>query len=207
MRARKRTAPVVFASCLSQVGQEITKKCGEKRLCIVSFRKKRELAALSEKSAETALRTMDTLSYKTRSLPKEAVERSWWVIDAKGMVLGRMASRVAILLRGKHKASYTPHINCGDKVIVINAERVHFTGRKWDDKVFQYYTGYPGGQREITMDKMREKDATKIIENAVRRMLPKNKLGNDLFRNLYVYNGEEHPHTAQNPQPYDLKIS
>lgn len=169
-------------------------------------RKKSELAALSEK-ARICPEEMDTLSYKTASLPTHAVERTWWVIDARGMVLGRMASRIAVLVRGKHKPSFTPHIDCGDKVVVINAEKVRLTGRKWDQRFFQYYTGYPGGQREIKMRDMRNDDARKLIENAVRRMLPKSKLGNELFRNLYVYTGEEHPHAAQQPKPYDLHLS
>lgn len=148
---------------------------------------------------------MDTLSYKTLSLPKEAVVRDWWVVDATGMSLGRLCSQVALVLRGKHKPSFTPHVNCGDAVIIINAEKVRLTGNKWDDKTYQYYTGYPGGQRELTLRELRDRNPARVLELAIRRMLPKNKLANDVFRNLHVYAGPEHPHAAQNPQVLSLK--
>ncbi|HAA13905.1 MAG TPA: 50S ribosomal protein L13 [Cytophagales bacterium] len=148
---------------------------------------------------------MDTLSYKTVSANKNTVEKDWIVVDANGKVLGRLISQVAAILRGKHKASFTPHVDCGDNVIVINAEKVRLTGNKLQKKEYIWHTGYPGGQRRRTAIEQMEKDPTRIIENAVRGMLPKNRLGRAIFRNLYVYVGDEHPHAAQQPKELDLK--
>ena len=125
-------------------------------------------------------------------------------MDADSQILGRFASQVARILRGKHKASYTPHVDCGDRVIVINADKVKLTGKKWDDKEYIRHTGYPGGQRFQSPRDLKAKSASLLVEKAVRGMLPKNRLGRKIFRNLYVYNGSEHPHEAQ--QPNEIKI-
>lgn len=148
---------------------------------------------------------MDTNSYKTVSVKQKDVNKEWILVDAKNEVLGRLASQVAKIIRGKHKPSFTPHVDCGDKVIVINAEHVRMTGKKWTDKEYVHYTGYPGGKRVRTPKDLMEKDPRKIIEKAVQGMLPKNKLGNKLKNQLFVYPGEEHPHEAQKPRKIDLK--
>ncbi|MFC0263542.1 50S ribosomal protein L13 [Fontibacter flavus] len=147
---------------------------------------------------------MDTLSYKTVSANAATVEKNWVVVDAQSAVLGRFASEVAKILRGKNKPSYTPHVDCGDNVIVINADKVRLTGRKMDEKVYVRHTGYPGGQRISTPKLLKQKSASILVEKAVRGMLPKNRLGRELYRNLYVYNGSEHPHAAQ--QPKEIKL-
>ena len=148
---------------------------------------------------------MDSNSYKTISVKKENVNKEWVLVDAKNEVLGRLASQVAKMIRGKHKPSYTPHIDCGDNVIVINADQIRLTGKKWSDKEYVHYTGYPGGKRTRTPKDLMEKDPTKIVEKAVHGMLPKNRLGNKLQKNLFVYAGEEHPHEAQKPKTVNLK--
>lgn len=147
---------------------------------------------------------MNTLSYKTQSAKKEEVERKWHIIDAEGQIVGRLGTRVASVLRGKHKASYTPHIDTGDYVIVINAEKVRFTGNKLNDKIYQRYSGYPGGQRERTAKEMLDKKPIAIVEAAVRGMLPKNRLGRAMFKKMFVYQGAEHPHEAQQPEKLEL---
>jgi large subunit ribosomal protein L13 len=147
---------------------------------------------------------MDTLSYKTISANSATVEKGWVVVNAESAVLGRLASEVAKIIKGKNKASYTPHVDCGDNVIVINADKIRLTGKKWTDKVYLSHTGHPGGQRATTPRQIKEKSAGKIVEMAVRGMLPKNRLGRRLFHNLYVYNGAEHPHAAQ--QPKEVKL-
>lgn len=149
---------------------------------------------------------MDTLSYKTRSANKETVEKNWVLIDAEDQVLGRLASGVAYLLRGKHKPDFTPHVDGGDNVIVINAEKIKLTGKKMTDKEYVRHTGYPGGQRFSTPQDLMQKFPERIIEKAVKGMLPKNRLGSDIYRNLFVYAGEDHPHEAQKPQKMDLKL-
>ncbi|MBX9851194.1 MAG: 50S ribosomal protein L13 [Cytophagaceae bacterium] len=143
---------------------------------------------------------MDSLSYKTQFVNKENVSKQWIIVDADSAVLGRLASEVAKIIRGKHKPSYTPYVDCGDNVIIINAEKIRLTGRKMDDKVYISHTGYPGGQRFKTPRELMEKNPKGILESAVRGMLPKNRIGRALFRNLYVYEGAEHPHAAQNPK-------
>jgi large subunit ribosomal protein L13 len=148
---------------------------------------------------------MDTLSYKTISANSATVAKGWVIVDAQSAVLGRFASEVAKIIRGKHKASYTPHVDCGDNVIVINAEKVRLTGKKWTDKEIISHTGYPGGQRFTTPRKVMQKNPIKLVEMAVKGMLPKNRLGRRLFHNLYVYAGSEHPHAAQ--QPIEIKIA
>ncbi len=147
---------------------------------------------------------MDTLSYKTRSTKREEVERKWYIIDAEGEIVGRLCSRIAHVLRGKHKPSYTPHVDCGDYVIVINADKVRFSGLKMDQKEYVRYTGYPGGQRKATPRDLLAKKPEAIIENAVKGMLPKNRLGRRMFQKLFVYAGEEHPHAAQKPEPFNF---
>ncbi|HMM02170.1 MAG: 50S ribosomal protein L13 [Prevotella sp.] len=147
---------------------------------------------------------MDTLSYKTISANKATVQKEWVVIDATGQTLGRMASKVAKLLRGKYKPSFTPHVDCGDNVIIINAEKVVLTGNKWNDRVYLRYTGYPGGQREATPAVLMEKGADRLVHKVVKGMLPKNRLGAALLKNLYVYAGTEHNHEAQQPKTIDI---
>ncbi|NRB53023.1 MAG: 50S ribosomal protein L13 [Saprospiraceae bacterium] len=145
---------------------------------------------------------MDTLSYKTKSENKDSVERKWYVIDAEGEVVGRLCTRIATVLRGKHKASYTPHFDAGDYVIVINADKVRFTGAKWDQKEYITYSGHPGGQKRTVAKNMMVKKPYAIIENAVKGMLPKNKLGRAMVKKLFVYAGDEHPHHAQKPEDF-----
>lgn len=147
---------------------------------------------------------MDTLSYKTISANSATADKQWVVVDADALVLGRLASEVAKMIRGKHKPNYTPHVDCGDNVIVINADKVRMTGKKWDDRVYLRYTGYPGGQRATTPRQLKEKSSTLLVERAVRGMLPKNRLGRALFNNLKVYPGAEHPHTAQEPKEVNI---
>jgi large subunit ribosomal protein L13 len=147
---------------------------------------------------------MNTLSYKTVSANKETVNKEWLLIDAEGQTLGRFASRVAIILRGKHKTDFTPHVDCGDNVIIINAEKIKLTGNKLFQKTYIRHTGYPGGQRERTVQEMFTRFPERVVEMAVKRMLPKNKLGSELFRNLYVYTGTSHKHEAQQPKVFDI---
>jgi large subunit ribosomal protein L13 len=147
---------------------------------------------------------VDTLSYKTISANKATAQKEWVVIDATGQTLGRMASKVAKLLRGKYKPSYTPHVDCGDNVIIINADKVVLTGNKWNDRVYLRYTGYPGGQREATPAVLMEKGADRLVQKVVKGMLPKNRLGAALLKNLYVYAGTEHKHEAQQPKTIDI---
>ena len=155
---------------------------------------------------------MDTLSYKTISPNAQSSEKEWVVIDATDQILGRLCSKVALILRGKHKPSYSPHVNCGDNVIIINAEKVRLTGKKMTDRVYLRYTGYPGGQREATPETLMKKSYNKHIKPGIhplymqvmKGMLPKNRLGRQLITNLHVYNGPEHPHAAQNPKEIDI---
>ena len=143
---------------------------------------------------------MDYQSYKTVSANAQTVTKEWLVIDATDLVLGRLASRIALVLRGKNKANYTPHVDCGDNVIVINAEKIRLTGKKLTDKVYVRHTGYPGGQRFANPKELLVRKQTAVLEEAVRGMLPKNRLGAELLRNLHVYAGPEHPHQAQQPK-------
>ena len=147
---------------------------------------------------------METLSYKTVSANAATVTKEWVVIDATDQVLGRLASRVALILRGKNKANFTPHVDCGDNVIVVNAEKVRLTGDKLTEKVYVRHTGYPGGQRFATPKELLKRKPFAVVEHAIKGMLPKNRLGADLFRNLYVYAGPEHPHEAQQPKKITL---
>ncbi|WP_454904070.1 50S ribosomal protein L13 [Alistipes communis] len=147
---------------------------------------------------------MDSLSYKTISANAATVTKEWVVIDATNEVLGRLASQIAKILRGKNKPGYTPHVDCGDYVIVVNAEKVKLTGDKLTEKVYVRHTGYPGGQRFATAQDYLKKKPEFVIEEAVRGMLPKNRLGEAIFKNLKVYAGAEHPHAAQNPKAIKL---
>ena len=150
---------------------------------------------------------MDTLSYKTVSANKNTVNKEWVLVDADGQALGRLASEVAKLLRGKHKPSFTPHVDCGDNVIITNAEKIILSGNKWDDKTYIRHTGYPGGQRSLTAKELFGKDPARVIEKAVKGMLPKNKLGAVLFRNLKVYVGTDHDQEAQKPRTVNLNLT
>jgi large subunit ribosomal protein L13 len=147
---------------------------------------------------------VNTLSYKTVSANKATAQKEWIVVDAEGHNLGRFASKVAMLLRGKYKTNYTPHVDCGDNVVVINAEKINLTGNKLDDKTYIRHTGYPGGQRVLTAKVLQAKNPAILVEKAVKGMLPKNKLGAELFRNLNVYVGSEHKHDAQKPKTVNL---
>ena len=147
---------------------------------------------------------MDTLSYKTVSANEATVVKEWFVIDATDLVLGRMASRVARILRGKHKPSFTPHVDCGDNVIIINATKVRLTGNKLTDKVYVRHTGYPGGQRFATPKELLARKPLAVVEHTIKGMLTKKKLGAEMFRNLYAYEGAEHPHQAQQPKVINL---
>lgn len=147
---------------------------------------------------------MDTLSYKTISANKATAKKEWVLVDATDLVLGRMGSEVAKLLRGKYKPSFTPHVDCGDNVIIINAEKVKLTGKKWTDRIYLRHTGYPGGQREMTPEQMMAKSPEKLIKKVVKGMLPKNRLGDKLLGNLYVFAGAEHNMQAQQPKQIDI---
>lgn len=142
---------------------------------------------------------MDTLSYKTQSLRKEDINRQWIVIDAAGQYVGRLASRVVHRLRGKHRTDYTPHIDCGDGVIIINAEKIRFSGRKMSRKLYFTHSNHPGGYRLQTPIEVMKKDPRRILEHAIKGMLPHTRLGDDMFRHLFVYVGSNHPHEAQKP--------
>ena len=130
---------------------------------------------------------------------KGAIEQKWLLVDAKGKTLGRLASRIAILLRGKHKPIFTPHVDTGDFVVVVNADKINLTGKKWQEKLYIYHTGYPGGLKSTSAEKVRSKKPERLITMAVQGMLPKNKLGKKMIKKLKVYAGESHPHQAQQP--------
>lgn len=147
---------------------------------------------------------MDTLSYKTKSANKETVKKEWVLVNAEGEVLGRMASKVAKILRGKHKPSFTPHVDCGDYVVIINAEKVKLTGKKMTDKKYFRHTGYPGGQVIETPEQLLAKKPVSVVEKAIKGMLPKSRLGSEMFRNLHVFAGPVHTHEAQQPKEISL---
>ena len=147
---------------------------------------------------------MNTLSYKTVSINAETAKKEWVAVDAKDQVVGRLASKVAKLLRGKYKPSFTPHVDCGDNVIIINASKIQMTGKKWTNKEYLSYTGYPGGQRSVTPEKLFQKSPEKLVKKVVKGMLPKNKLGAKQLDNLYVFEGEEHDKQAQQPKVIDI---
>ncbi len=147
---------------------------------------------------------MDTLSYKTISVNKETAQKEWVVIDATGQQLGRFCSKVAKLLRGKYKASFTPHVDCGDNVIILNADKVQLSGNKWTERVYLRYSGYPGGQKESTPAELMAKGPDKLFRKVVKGMLPKNRLGAAILNNMFVYAGDTHPHQAQKPKTIDI---
>jgi large subunit ribosomal protein L13 len=147
---------------------------------------------------------VDTLSYKTVSENKNTVQKEWVLVDATDQILGRMAARVAMILRGKHKPGFTPHVDCGDNVIIINAEKIKLTGNKATQRKYVRHTGYPGGQRTETVENLLNRRPIAVVERSIKGMLPKNRLGSELFRNLHVFEGDKHPHEAQQPKTIDL---
>jgi len=147
---------------------------------------------------------VDTLSYKTLSASKETADKQWFVVDAEGQTLGRMVSKVAKVLRGKYKTNFTPHADCGDYVIILNAGKIVMTGMKMTDREIFSYTGYPGGQRRISPKEMLAKDETSVVRHALKGMLPKNKLGAAILKNCYIYAGSEHDQEAQKPKALNL---
>lgn len=147
---------------------------------------------------------MDTLSYKTKSVNKANANKQWLVVDVDGQPLGRVASKIAKLLRGKHKPEFTPHDDCGDFVIVLNADKVTLSGKKWEQKEYIWHTGYPGGQKSLTAEKLRNRNSFRILEKSVKGMLPKNKLGAKVFKNMYLYEGTEHDKQAQKPSDFNI---
>lgn len=147
---------------------------------------------------------MDSQSYKTVFANKNTVKHNWYVVDAEDKIVGRLASQIANIIRGKHKADFTPHVNGGDKVIVLNASKVRFTGKKLNEKKYVRHTGFPGGQRSRTAREMLEKKPTEVLRNAVKGMLPKNKLQKPFLHNLFIYEGDTHGHQAQNPQQLEI---
>ncbi len=147
---------------------------------------------------------MNTLSYKTVSANKNTVNKEWVLVDAENQTLGRLASKVAKMIRGKHKTNYTPHVDCGDNVIVINAEKVQLSGNKMEEKLYIRHTGFPGGQRELTAAQLLRRKPVALVEKAVKGMLPKNKLGSKLYTNLHVIEGASHNHEAQKPKTINL---
>jgi large subunit ribosomal protein L13 len=149
---------------------------------------------------------VDTLSYKTVSANKETANKQWVLVNAEDLVLGRLASQVAAMLRGKHKTNFTPHADCGDNVVVINADKIRLTGKKWTDREHFKHTGYPGGQKRISPQELFDRDQTSLVRQAIKGMLPKNKLGSALYSNLHVYAGNDHKHEAQQPKEVKIKL-
>jgi len=147
---------------------------------------------------------LDHLSYKTISANASTVAKDWVLVDAQSAVLGRFVSEVAKILRGKNKPSFTPHVDCGDNVIIINAKGIRMTGKKWTNKVYHNYSGFPGGQKSITPKELMAKSPIKLLERSIKGMLPKNRLGDKLIHNVFIYEGAEHPHAAQ--QPKEIKL-
>ncbi|OFX19167.1 MAG: 50S ribosomal protein L13 [Bacteroidetes bacterium GWA2_31_9] len=147
---------------------------------------------------------MDTLSYKTISSNKATVNKNWVIVDVQDVILGRACTKIASLLRGKYKTNFSPHVDCGDNVIVLNTEKISLSGLKLENKEYITYSGYPGGQKSQTPEELLKKNPKLLVERAVKGMLPKNRLGRELFRNLHVYIGTEHPHEAQQPTKLDL---
>lgn len=147
---------------------------------------------------------MDTLSFKTVSANKATVTKEWVVVDATDQILGRFCSKVAKLVRGKYKPNFTPHVDCGDNVIIINADKIKMTGKKWTDRSYLTYTGYPGGQKATNPLRLQAKGSQRLFNKVLKGMLPKNRLGDKLLSNVYVYDGAEHKHEAQNPKFIDI---
>jgi len=149
---------------------------------------------------------LNTVSYPTVSAKQATVEKNWKLIDADSEIVGRLAVVAARLLRGKHKPSFTPHVDCGDHVIIVNADKVRFTGSKFTEREYQEYSGYPGGQKRFTPREVMAKRPRYVVEEAIRGMLPKNRLGREIFRNLHVYAGPAHLHQAQQPVTFEMEI-
>jgi large subunit ribosomal protein L13 len=147
---------------------------------------------------------MNTLSYKTISANNKTVNKEWLLVDAENETLGRLASKIAFLIRGKHKTNFTPHVDCGDNVVVVNAEKIRLSGNKFAEKTYIRHSGYPGGQRSLTANELMAKKPTAMVEKAIKGMLPKNRLGSELFRNLHVYAGTDHDQKAQKPKVIKL---
>ncbi|MFY0673592.1 MAG: 50S ribosomal protein L13 [Bacteroidia bacterium] len=147
---------------------------------------------------------MDSLSYKTKSANKQTVVKNWYIIDAENQTVGRLASKIAMIIRGKHKASFTPHVDCGDKVVVLNAGKVKFTGKKLTQKEYQTFSGYPSGQKSATAKEMLNRKPTSVLYSAVKGMLPKNKLQDVALKNLLLFEGTDHPHAAQKPKTLEI---
>lgn len=147
---------------------------------------------------------MDSLSYKTISANSTSVDKKWLLIDASEQTLGRMSSKIAKILRGKYKPNFTPHADCGDNVVVINASKINLSGNKWFSKKYIRHTGYPGGQRSLTAKELYDKDPTRLVENAIKGMLPKNKLGKSMIKKLKVFKGPNHDHESQQPTEWKL---
>ena len=147
---------------------------------------------------------MNTASYKTKSANNATIKKEWLIVDGNDEILGRLASKVAYLLRGKHKTDFTPHVDAGDYVIVINAEKIKLTGNKWTQKEYVSHSGYPGGQKKTNPQELMKKNPISVVEKAVKGMLPKSRLGSELYRNLHVYAGNKHPHEAQKPNEINL---
>ncbi len=173
------------------------------------FEKKRDTFAPRFQRTEVnkdilKIKTVKALSYKTKSVRNEDVQRDWYIIDAEDLILGRMASRIALVLQGKNKPSYTPHVDTGDYVIVVNAEKIKMTGNKMDQRVYHTYSGYPGGQKAFTPRELLEKKPAALVEKSIKGMLPKTKLGRAMGKKLFVYAGPEHNHAAQKPKSLEL---
>ena len=149
---------------------------------------------------------MDTLSYKTLSANKESANKKWWVVDVEGQILGRCASKIAKVLRGKYKTNFTPHADCGDYVIVINSEKITMTGKKMENREIFAHTGFPGGQKRISPKNMLIKDGRSVLRHAIKGMLPKNKLGKSIIKKLKVFSGPKHDHESQQPKEWNPKI-
>ena len=147
---------------------------------------------------------MDILSFKTVSANSATAQKGWIIVDADSAVLGRLISRVAYVLRGKNKTNFTPNVDCGDNVIIINADKIRLTGKKWDEKEYISHSGYPGGQKTVTPKMLKARSSKLVLESAIKGMLPKNRLGRKLFNNVFIYEGAEHPHAAQ--QPKEVKL-
>lgn len=169
-----------------------------------TLKKSCSFAALFGYSVNKTVNKVDTLSYKTLSANKASSNKKWVIVDAENQVVGRLCAKVAKVLRGKYKPSFTPHADCGDNVIIINADKIVFTGNKMTEKVYTRHTGYPGGQRFTTPIELMRKFPERIIENAIHGMLPKNRLGREIQRNLFVYAGTNHPHGGQQPEVLNL---
>ena len=165
-----------------------------------AFKNRKDVCRVGQKQTKL----MEYNSYKTVSVNKATAKKEWVVVDAEGQILGRMCSKVAKLLRGKYKPSYTPNVDCGDNVIIVNADKVQLTGNKWNDRVYVRYTGFPGGQREFTPADLMAKGADKLVRKVVKGMLPKNRLGSKQITNLYIFAGAEHNMQAQQPKVIDI---